>query len=62
MSEKDAILGCWEAEREKPLEKGETYLERAEKLLYRRLYEYIISENWTGVGQVALYLGRLKLI
>lgn len=46
----------------KPLGEGELYLERTEKLLYRRLWEYIIAENWPGGGQVAGLLVQLKLI
>lgn len=54
-------LGSWEGE-DKPLEKGETYLDRAEKLLYRRLYEYLIGENWSGVSQVVMYLSKLHIV
>ena len=62
MTEQKAIPDCWEGELRKPLEKGETYLERAEKLLYRRLYEYIIGENWGGARQVVAVLVGLKLV
>lgn len=46
----------------KELEKGEEYLDRTEKLLYRRLWEYIIGENWPGVRQVTEALVALKII
>lgn len=54
-------LDPWRDARE-PLGADELYLERAEKLLFRRLYEYIICENWPGVGKVTEALVALKLI
>lgn len=36
-----------------------SYLERAESLLYRRLYGYIMAGNWEAVGQV---VGTLKAL
>ncbi|MBR0281753.1 MAG: hypothetical protein IJQ81_09195 [Oscillibacter sp.] len=50
------------ADAEKPLEDGEEYLERTEKLLYRRLWGYIITQNWPGAGQVVGILVNLKLV
>lgn len=50
------------ADAAKSLESGEEYLNRTEKLLYRRLWEYIIAKDWPGVGQVAGALVALKLI
>ena len=44
------------------LEKGELFLERAERLLFRRLFEYIIGENWGGARQVVAVLVGLKLV
>lgn len=44
------------------LKPGEEYLNRTEKLLYRRLWEYIIAENWGAVGQVIAHMKSLSLI
>lgn len=38
------------------------YLEKAERLLYDRLYGYIDAENWAGVGQVVGALKALSII
>lgn len=38
------------------------YLEKAERLLYNRLYGYIDDENWAGVGQVVGTLKALAII
>ena len=38
------------------------YLEKTEKLLFRRLWIYIIDERWEGVGQVVSALRSLSLI
>lgn len=46
----------------KPLEDGELYLERTEKLLFRRLWEYIIAQNWPGARQVVEMLGDLGIV
>lgn len=39
-----------------------TLLGKTERLLFRRLWEYILCENWDGVGQVAMYLKKLTII
>lgn len=39
-----------------------SYLERAESLLYRRLYGYIMAGNWEAVGQVVGTLKALSII
>ena len=49
-------------ELEKLTEGAGEYLEKTERLLYRRLWEYIIGENWPGVGQVISALRSLTLI
>lgn len=38
------------------------HLEKAEALLFRRLYEYILGENWAAVGQVVGTLRALSII
>ena len=54
-------LDPW-ADAGKELDKGELYLERTEKLLFRRLWEYIISEDWESEGKVITALLRLGLV
>lgn len=44
------------------LKPGEEYLNRTEKLLYRRLWAYIIGENWAAVGQVVQTLRNLSIV
>lgn len=44
------------------LKPSEEYLNRTEKLLYRRLWEYIIAENWAAVGQVIDALKGLSIV
>lgn len=44
------------------LKDTETYLERTEKLLFRRLWEYILAQNWGGVGQVTATLVALHIV
>lgn len=44
------------------LKPGEEYLNRTERLLYRRLWEYIIAENWTLARQVIKSLRELSIV
>lgn len=44
------------------LKPGEEYLNRTEKLLYRRLWEYIMAENWAAAVQVINALKALAII
>lgn len=44
------------------LKPEETYLCRTEKMLYRRLWAYIIGENWAAVGQVVQTLRNLFIV
>ena len=44
------------------LKPGEEYLNRTEKLLYRRLWEYILAEDWRRVGKVVSALRGLRII
>lgn len=39
-----------------------TLLGKTERLLFRRLWEYILREDWDDVGQVVMYLKRLTII
>ena len=39
-----------------------TYLEKTEKILFTRLWGYIIGENWQAVGQVVGTLKALSIV
>ena len=54
-------MGDWKDALE-ALKPGEEYLNRTEKLLYRRLWEYIIAENWTLARQVIRSLRELSIV